>query len=433
MKKHFNNILIKTGNKNRLYLLICSIILTISMGALTGCSIVKEKSEDTSDQSENKNYQFDQMAGMWSIDFEVTDPSLWGTGISTGNGMELSATGDFSYYIGIGVGGTGQCEEKDGRITVEIQPYEEHSSEKEILTLNYENDNEEEHILMNWNGENVYWKREDTSSSDSFSENSPSEKTIILSFSKEGETEQKQAVLTEGDGYSIYLPDGEWQQSDSNTWTAVLNEDVRLWTAHFQNKPIAQVEEELSENGYGWIKNEMIKQEGELVHKVRLSEFEKDVWGVFYCYPAEAEEGWGRELPVIADTFAISFSQDNGKIKSSIPEDSGTVSGASDHQEITNIVEEFAAAYFKGDVDTIQTFLVNEYEWNISTYEGTGTISDFTIKGLSDTDAENLENGQYIVSLEYRDSDYEDTFQYLTFTFTKQEDDWKILYYGLEN
>lgn len=33
-----------------------------------------------------------------------------------------------------------------------------------------------------------------------------------------------------------------------------------------------------------------------------------DVWCIFYCYPAEAEEGWGRELPVIADTFALSGS-----------------------------------------------------------------------------------------------------------------------------
>lgn len=25
------------------------------------------------------------------------------------------------------------------------------------------------------------------------------------------------------------------------------------------------------------------------------------------CYSSEAEEGWGRELPVIADTFALSI------------------------------------------------------------------------------------------------------------------------------
>ncbi len=74
------------------------------------------------------------------IDFDRTDPMLWGTGRSFGDGMEISETGGFSYYIGIGVGGTGQCEERGGTVIVEIDPYEEHSPEKEILTLAYEND-----------------------------------------------------------------------------------------------------------------------------------------------------------------------------------------------------------------------------------------------------------------------------------------------------
>ena len=49
------------------------------------------------------------------------------------------------------------------------------------------------------------------------------------------------------------------------------------------------------------------KQEGDLLNHALLKQTESDVWGVFYCYPAEAEEGWGRELPVIADTVAVSF------------------------------------------------------------------------------------------------------------------------------
>lgn len=56
--------------------------------------------------------------------------------------------------------GTGQCEANEGKISVEIEPYEAHSEEKEILTLHYENNKGMEYILMDWYGETVCWKRD---------------------------------------------------------------------------------------------------------------------------------------------------------------------------------------------------------------------------------------------------------------------------------
>lgn len=277
--------------------LIGAIILTISMGIVGGCSAAKVNTEEASSQSENETTLLEQIAGTWRMDAEKTDPSPWGTGISAGSEMVISTTGEFSYYIGIGGGGTGQCEAHDDGITVEIQPYEEHSSEKEILTLNYVIDNGDEYILMKWQDIDVYWKREITK---------------MLTYSKEGETEQKKAVLITGEGYSIYLPDGEWRQSDLHTWMTVVNENVQLWISHVQDKTIAQVTEQLSVDGYGELENNvMTKNDGEMVYKVQLNEVENDVWEVFYCYPAEAEEGWGRELPVIADTFMVSAAMEN--------------------------------------------------------------------------------------------------------------------------
>ncbi len=82
------------------------------------------------------------------------------TGSSLGNEMVISSSGEFSYYIGITVGGTGQCEANEGEISVEIEPYEAHSEEKEILTLNYENNEGMEYILMDWYGETLCWKRQ---------------------------------------------------------------------------------------------------------------------------------------------------------------------------------------------------------------------------------------------------------------------------------
>ncbi len=130
MKKRFRNILRKTGKKNGALVLVCAVTLTVCMGTLVGCSAVKEKEgsapgEESGRLEENLSGDgaFINMAGSWMIDFDRTDPMLWGTGISFGDGMEISGTGEFSYYIGIGVGGTGQCEVRDGAVTVEIEPY----------------------------------------------------------------------------------------------------------------------------------------------------------------------------------------------------------------------------------------------------------------------------------------------------------------------
>lgn len=138
------------------------------------------------------------------------------------------------------------------------------------------------------------------------------ENTAVLIFSKEGAQELKQATLTIGDGYSIYLPDDEWQKSDSDIWIAAVNEQVRLWITHFRNESIDSVDQELTDDGYVTVQDyDKEKQEGDLIYHVGLKASENDVWGIFYCYPTDAEEGWGRELPVIADTFALSIGADN--------------------------------------------------------------------------------------------------------------------------
>lgn len=54
--------------------------------------------------------------------------------------------------------------------------------------------------------------------------NDAPEETMMLIFMKGGEQEQKQAALTEGDGYYIYLPENEWQPSGPDLWTASVNE-----------------------------------------------------------------------------------------------------------------------------------------------------------------------------------------------------------------
>lgn len=57
MKKSFKNILVKTGKRNGIILLICAVILTASLGTLLGCKLVKGNTEAASKQTESEDIQ----------------------------------------------------------------------------------------------------------------------------------------------------------------------------------------------------------------------------------------------------------------------------------------------------------------------------------------------------------------------------------------
>lgn len=61
MKKRFKNILIKTGKKNGIAILVCAVILTVSLGTLVGCSIAKENADDTPDPVGTEDIQADEV------------------------------------------------------------------------------------------------------------------------------------------------------------------------------------------------------------------------------------------------------------------------------------------------------------------------------------------------------------------------------------
>lgn len=168
-----------------------------------------------------------------------------------------------------------------------------------------------------------------------------------------------------------------------------------------------------------------------MIYHVEQKVFGNDVWGIFYSYPVDFEEGWGREFLVIANIFALCDGADYGEL-ASVTTGADEYLKEEDCQKIRTVLEAFSEAYFNGNVDAVQKFLASTYEGPMDTYEGTGEISDWTVKGLSDTDEKKIEDGKCNVSLEFRDSTYEDMFLYLTFLFVKEEGDWKIQFYGLE-
>lgn len=101
-------------------------------------------------------------------------------------------------------------------------------------------------------------------------------------------------------------------------------------------------------------------------------------------------------------------------------------------EEITKIVNEFAEAYFSGDARSIRKFLADSYEGDMEVYLGDGRITDILIKGLPGRGGQDIDGKTCEVSLEYRDSELENTFRYLTISFIRQKDSWKIQFYGLE-
>lgn len=122
--------------------------------------------------------------------------------------------------------------------------------------------------------------------------------------------------------------------------------------------------------------------------------------------------------------------EETGNIK---PEDEKPAEEAlsEDGREIKEIAEKFAAAYFSGDTDTVKSCLTSPYEWKVETYTAAGTISNLTWKGITEAGEEEIGTVK-VISMEYKDSSNEDTFQYLTLEFVKQQEGWKIQFYGIE-
>lgn len=263
MKKRFKNILVWKRKKNGAVILLCAVILTLSLGTMIGCSAVKEDAEGMSDQAGNDGLGTEQDAD--ETDVVETDES---------------GTDDVTYTEDASLDN-----ESDGNHT-----------EDAVLT-------------------------EDNAA--------PAVRTLTVM--KEGEPEEKQASLVVEDGYSLYLPDGEWQKNEEGIWQAVVNDKVQIRVECLDRQELEKqihtvqfdIEAEMDDGMHylvgadlssavsevGLSNITLISSTEEMIKaKSKLYEDGDNVWCVSYCYPEEAEEGWGRELPVIADTFAITES-----------------------------------------------------------------------------------------------------------------------------
>ena len=142
-----------------------------------------------------------------------------------------------------------------------------------------------------------------------------------LTYSLEGEVHAVPAGIVQGNGYTLYLPDGDWYPSDFenwadvgeewkarifDAWTAWNNEDVRFWTVRLEGMSMNEAQKELLDNGYAVDGDRMLRQDGDRIYSAELKEAEADTWGIFASYPVDAQEGWGVQIHAIADTFTAS-------------------------------------------------------------------------------------------------------------------------------
>lgn len=262
----------------------------------------------------------------------------------------------------------------------------------------------------------------------------------ILMVSKEGELQTVPVTLFAGDGYSIYIPDEGWRLSDPedgtvsydftkyglDKWASELNEQVLLWVNKYDGASVEEVREGLAEKGYQADGTEMAAGEAGLLYRVKLIESETGCYGVFYCCPEEAEEGFGRDLSAIADSFAISGSAEN-----ILKEEESKAPEEDPFKEARTLVEEFLKAYFANDTDSIKQYLADSYSGDGKGFPGDkGAVVDSIKDSMN---AQNTQAGEnYTGAVQFKERETDDYYQYLTIELVKEESGWKVVSYGLE-
>ena len=123
----------------------------------------------------------------------------------------------------------------------------------------------------------------------------------------EGMVEKVPTVISKGKGYSIAVPKEGWIQYEEESWTAEVNETVKLWITDYSGETYETVREQLTGSGYV-ISGEdsdflTYTDEKGIVRNVTLLAEGERVVGVFYCFPMEATEGFGSRLAKIINSF----------------------------------------------------------------------------------------------------------------------------------
>lgn len=101
---------------------------------------------------------------------------------------------------------------------------------------------------------------------------------------------------------------------------------------------------------------------------------------------------------------------------------------------VEDIAEKVFAAYFKGDRKVIEAYAVDADNETFELFPGAGKetlVPSHKIKGAENADGKNIDDILEIWC-EFKGTPTDDYLQYLTITFIKKTDGWKVMSLGLE-
>lgn len=102
-----------------------------------------------------------------------------------------------------------------------------------------------------------------------------------------------------------------------------------------------------------------------------------------------------------------------------------------DRDRIFELSCEFAEAYFTQNIDSIRLFLSTDFAGNPKDTSPWAGIDTYTVQGVDSISTEKA-NGIKVISIEFRNPDYPDSFVYLSIEFVKRDGEWKIHAYYLQ-
>lgn len=263
-----------------------------------------------------------------------------------------------------------------------------------------------------------------------------------LIYIKEGMPESEPAQLVIGQGYGILLPREGWTAFGPDGWMSEQNNEVELRVAHFSAEGSdyeefdrKQIVEALKGQGYQEADNGsywMYDGAEDRMSAVELrSDDGKDIWGVFYTYPGEAEDGWGVELRAMAQSFSIlqperkesSFAA--GETDAPYGEAGEKAAEAAMADWLLRILRDASAG--EGH-ESIEQYLAEDYEVDLDMLDAIREWKEGEIHVRFHPTDDYCTASIGVITTESE----EDSRDYLTVELLKEGEDWKICFMGIE-
>ena len=237
------------------------------------------------------------------------------------------------------------------------------------------------------------------------------------------------APLYVGAGFTLNIPEEEWQIYDENmpapqVMSATYDSETGLWVEHYE-EAASDVEARLLEEGYLYDASgsKLQLQSGDFLTEVRIFSGEGGAWTVCSRRLAAAEETEARLDAIAASFAAVPDGQGGGQ-----PETTENAEQAALREMITS----FFTACFTEDPDTLRQYFSSSYSGTPETYSVPDGVESLEIRAVKGLDAVAEENGgSCVLSVEFT-APGEDSYTYLTAECVKENGEWKVLSYGLE-